>query len=232
MSVSAAAKICGLVRPDDAAIAAANGARYVGAIFAGGPRLVTPAAAKAVFDRAGTATRVVVVGHEPVDDIVRSAMAAGADIVQLHGDPSPRMVLDLRERWPGGIWAALRVQPEAFDFERAAALFAVADGVVLDAHVPGALGGTGVTLDWRVLQAPLAALRTADDVSAMLVLAGGLTPENVQIGIRLLSPDVVDVSSGVESAPGIKDQTRVQRFIAAARGDSAGDEQLSFAGVQ
>ena len=231
MSV-AAAKICGLVRPEDAAMAAASGARYVGAIFAGGPRLVTPAGAKAVFDRAGTATRVVVVGHEPVDDIVRSAMAAGADIVQLHGDPSPRMVLDLRERWPGGIWAALRVQPNAFDAERASALFAVADGVVLDAHVPGALGGTGVALDWRALRSPLAAMRAVDDASALLVLAGGLTPENVQIGIRLLSPDVVDVSSGVESAPGIKDQARTQRFIAAARGDSAGDEQLSFAGVQ
>ena len=227
-----AVKICGLVRPDDAAVAVASGARYVGAIFAGGPRVVSAAAARLVFEQAGTATRVVVVGHEPVDDIVRSAMAAGADIVQLHGDPSARMVLDLRERWPGGIWAALRVQPQAFDAVRAAALFAVADGVVLDAYVPGALGGTGIALDWRALQAPLTALRAADDATAMLVLAGGLTPENVRLGIQLLAPDVVDVSSGVESAPGIKDQMRVRRFITAARGDSAGDEQLSFAGVQ
>ena len=96
-----AVKICGLVRPGDAAAAVAAGARYTGAILAGGPRLLTPAGARAVFDAAGTATRVVVVGHEPVDDIVRGAMAAGADIVQLHGDPSPRMVQDLRERWPG-----------------------------------------------------------------------------------------------------------------------------------
>ncbi len=230
--MSAAAKICGLVRPGDAAAAAQAGARYVGAILAGGPRLVTAAGARAVFDQAGTATRVVVVGHEPVDDIVRAAMAAGADIVQLHGDPSPRMVLDLRERWPGGIWAALRVPPNAFDEERAAALFGVADGVVLDAYVPGALGGTGVAIDWKALEVPLRRVRAHDDASALLVLAGGLTAENVKLGIRLLLPDVVDVSSGVESSPGIKDHARVQRFVAAARGDSGDGEQLSLAGVQ
>jgi phosphoribosylanthranilate isomerase len=230
--VSSAAKICGLVRPADAACAATAGARYVGAILAGGPRLVTPADARRVFDAAGTATRVVVVGHEPVDDIVRHAMTAGADIIQLHGDPSARMVLDLRERWPGGIWAALRVPPQAFDADRASALFAAADGVVLDAFVPGALGGTGVPIDWRALAGPLAAIRAAESSTALLVLAGGLTPENVQSAIRLLDPDVVDVSSGVESAPGIKDHARVQRFVAAARGDSRGDEQLSLAGVQ
>ncbi len=230
--MTAAVKICGLTRPGDAAAAWAAGARYVGAILAGGPRLLTPSAARAVFDQAGTATRVVVVGHEPVDDIVRSAMEAGADIVQLHGDPSPRMVLDLRERWPGGIWAVLRVPPQSFDAERASALFGVADGVVLDAYVPGALGGTGVAIDWRALEVPLRAIRTAPESSALLILAGGLTPENVQKGIRLLSPDVVDVSSGVESAPGIKDQARLQRFVAAARGDSRDDEQLSLAGVQ
>ncbi len=225
------AKICGLVRPEDASIAAAAGARYVGTILAGGPRLVTTAQARAVFEAAGTAIRVVVVGHEPVDDIVRLGMAAGADIIQLHGDPSPRLVEELRERWPGGIWAALRVPPGPFDDARAGALFAVADGVVLDALVPGSLGGTGVAIDWRALQAPLHRLRSAPEHAALLILAGGLTPENVQVGVRLLSPDVVDVSSGVELSPGVKDHGRVTRFVAAARGDGE-DEQLSLAGVQ
>ena len=230
--MSTAAKICGLVRAEDAAAAAAAGARYVGAILAGGPRLLTPTAARTVFECAGTATRVVVVGHEPVDDIVRIGMAAGADIIQLHGDPSPRMVSDLRERWPGGIWAALRVPPNAFDRERAAALFAVADGVVLDAFVDGTLGGTGVAIDWRSLESSVRTVRDSDDATALLVLAGGLTPDNVRTAIRLLAPDVVDVSSGVESAPGIKDHARVQRFVAAARGESVDGDQLSFAGVQ
>jgi phosphoribosylanthranilate isomerase len=227
-----AVKICGLVRPEDAGFAAAEGARYVGAILAGGPRLVTAEGARRVFDRAGSATRVVVVGHEPVDDIVRVAMAAGADVVQLHGDPSPRMVEDLRARWPAGIWAALRVPARSFDHERAAALFAVADGVVLDAYVSGALGGTGVAIDWNALEAPLSRVRSASEASALLVLAGGLTPDNVAAAVRVLAPDVVDVSSGVEAAPGIKDHARVRRFIAGARGDSGDDEQLSLAGVQ
>ncbi len=230
--MSAAVKICGLVRPTDAAAAVSSGARYVGAILAGGPRVVSPDGARSVFAQAGTATRVVVVGHEPVDDIVRHAMAAGADIVQLHGDPSPRMVLDLRERWPGGIWAVLRVPPEAFDAVRAEELFAVADGVVLDTFMPGALGGTGVSFDWRALASPLKVVRNAAESRALLVLAGGLNPENVQTGVRLLAPDVVDVSSGVESAPGIKDHARVQRFIAAVRGGGGDDEQLSLAGVE
>lgn len=206
--MSTAVKICGLVRPADAEAAVSAGARYVGAVLAGGPRLVTPAGARLVFDQAGTATRVVVVGHEPVDDIVRHAMAAGADIIQLHGDPSPRLVQDLRERWPAGIWAALRVAPQSFDADRAAALFAVADGVVLDTFVAGTLGGSGVSIDWRAIEAPLHAIRSDAEASALLILAGGLTPENVRIGIRLLRPDVVDVSSGVESAPGIKDHAR------------------------
>jgi phosphoribosylanthranilate isomerase len=221
-----------MMRPGDATAAVAAGARYIGAVLAGGPRRVTPAQARDVFDAAGTATRVVVVGHEPVDDIVRHAMQAGADIVQLHGDPSPRMVLDLRERWPGGIWAALRVPPQAFDSRRAAELFAVADGVVIDAYVHGALGGTGVAVDWRGIAAPLQAVRACEDASGLLVLAGGLTANNVRMGIRTLSPDVVDVSSGVESAPGIKDHARVQRFVTAARDGRSDDEQLSLAGVQ
>lgn len=227
-----AVKICGLTRGEDASCAAASGARYAGAILAGGPRRLTTDGARAVFDHAGTATRVVVVGHEPVDDLVHVAMAAGADIVQLHGDPSARMVLDLRERWPGGIWAALRVPVHGFDVDRAAALFAVADGVVLDAFVEGQLGGTGVTMDWRAMKGPLARVRAAADSTALCVLAGGLRPDNVRLAVELLSPDVVDVSSGVESAPGIKDHERVRRFIAATRGDSEGDEQLSFAGVR
>ena len=226
-----AVKICGLTRVADAGHAAGAGARYVGTILAGGPRLVTPAQARTVFEAAGTATRVVVVGHEPVDDIVRAGMAAGADIIQLHGDPSPALVTELRERWPGGIWSVLRVPSGSFDRTRAAALFAVSDGVVLDALVPGTLGGTGVAIDWRSLQAPVQTLRQDPECTALLILAGGLTPENVRSGIQLLTPDVVDVSSGVEVSPGVKDHGRVTRFIAVARGDSE-DEQLTLAGVQ
>ena len=89
-----------------------------------------------------------------------------------------------------------------------------------------------VSIDWRALQAPLQTIRDSEEASALLVVAGGLTPDNVRTAIRLLSPDVVDVSSGVETSPGIKDHARVQRFVAAARGDNVDGDQLSFAGVQ
>jgi phosphoribosylanthranilate isomerase len=227
----AAVKICGITRASDAAAAVAGGARYVGTILAGGPRLVTPVHARAVFDAARGATRVVIVGHEPPEDIVQHAMTAGADIVQLHGDPSPASVAALRERWPGGIWAAMRLASADLDIARAKALFAAADGVVLDAHAPNALGGTGVTLDWRALAPALDEVRADDACDALLVLAGGLRPENVWTAVQLVRPDVVDVSSGVEVSPGVKDLSRVQRFIAAAHGSPSDGEQLSLPGV-
>jgi phosphoribosylanthranilate isomerase len=92
-----------------------------------------------------------------------------------------------------------------------------ADALVLDAKVPGQLGGTGVALDWAALANDVSAWRAAHP-GVRLVLAGGLTPENVQRAIGLLGPDVVDVSSGVESAPGIKDPERLQAFVDAVRG--------------
>jgi len=84
----------------------------------------------------------------------------------------------------------------------------------LDAHVPGKLGGTGVTLPWAMLIERLQPLRSR---AAKLVLAGGLRPENVASAIRVLQPDVVDVSSGVETAPGIKDHARMRAFRDAVR---------------
>jgi phosphoribosylanthranilate isomerase len=96
---------------------------------------------------------------------------------------------------------------------RAAELFSAADAVLLDAHVAGTLGGTGTTLDWLGLAAAVADVRG----DGTLVLAGGLTPRNVDGAIRALRPDVVDVSSGVERSPGVKDHSRMRAFAAATR---------------
>jgi phosphoribosylanthranilate isomerase len=87
-------------------------------------------------------------------------------------------------------------------------MFSVGDGLLLDAAVPGKLGGTGVTLPWAELAEPLRELRRFKRI----ILAGGLRPENVGQAIAALSPDVVDVSSGVESSPGIKDHGRMREF--------------------
>jgi phosphoribosylanthranilate isomerase len=96
-------------------------------------------------------------------------------------------------------------------------LWAAADALLLDAHVPGKLGGTGTTLPWRTMAADLRELRAAAGPESRLVLAGGLTPDNVGEAILLLRPDVVDVSSGVERAPGIKDHDRMHAFADAVR---------------
>jgi phosphoribosylanthranilate isomerase len=99
----------------------------------------------------------------------------------------------------------------------AAALWSAADGLLLDAHVPGKLGGTGTALPWRAMAAGLRELRAVAGARSRLVLAGGLTPDNVGEAILVLHPDVVDVSSGVERAPGIKDHDRMHAFAEAVR---------------
>lgn len=205
-------KFCGLTRPEDAREAVALGASFVGAVFAGGPRLVTPARARELFEGAGTpAERVGVFGADSPDEIDEVARESGVDIIQLHGDPRAADVRALRARFAGRIWAAARSDGSLLP-EWAEELFQEADAVLLDARAPGALGGTGLTLEWSALARSVEELRGSTPV----VLAGGLRPENVAEAIRMLSPDVVDVSSGVESAPGVKDHARMRAFIEAA----------------
>ena len=215
---SPAVKFCGLVRAEDAATAARLGAAHVGSIFAGGPRAVTAAVARrnarAARDAAAPGARpasVGVFGGQPLDVVLELAEAAELDAVQLHADPDADAVTALRAHWRGESWAVLRVPGSALP-GHAAELFAVADAVVLDARVAGGpLGGTGTTLPWAALADAVAAVRGA----TRLVLAGGLTPENVAAAAAALAPDVVDVSSGVERAPGVKDPARMAALVAA-----------------
>jgi phosphoribosylanthranilate isomerase len=206
-------KFCGLTRRDDAAAAAALGASYVGVIFAGGPRELAPEAAQSVLAGAnGGARRVGVFGASAPKEIAALAVELGLDVVQLHADPTPRDVEHLRNSWGGIVWAALRVGQDGLP-TGADALFRAADAVVLDARAPGRLGGTGVPLDWPGLRAAVEGARRW----GRLVLAGGLTPENVAEAVAALAPEVVDVSSGVEQAPGVKDHARMRAFALAAR---------------
>ena len=206
-------KFCGMTRAADAEYAASLGAAYVGVIFAKSPRRVDPAAAAAVLagvrERAST---VGVFGDATVETIGTVASDLRLDVVQLHGDPSPDVVDSMRRRFSGAVWAAVRIGGSALP-DTAAGLLAVADAVVLDARVAGQLGGTGHSFDWNAIARTLE--RRSDD--ARVVLAGGLSPENVARAVRIISPDVVDVSSGVESAPGIKDHARMRAFRDAVR---------------
>jgi phosphoribosylanthranilate isomerase len=207
-------KICGLTRREDAAAARGAGAAYLGVIFAGGPRLLTAEGAGEVLAGAGEARRVGVFGAATPEEIGRIAHVAGLDVVQLHADPGAADVEAARSAFGGQVWAALRVRGVELP-PHAAELFAVADGVVVDAHVPGALGGTGVSVAWEALGESLARMRAVG--RALFVLAGGLTPQNVTRAIGALAPDVVDVSSGVERAPGIKDHSLLRAFGDAVR---------------
>ena len=210
-------KFCGMTRPQDAALAAEIGASYVGVVFADGPRRVEPAVGCRILDAAGPAIkRVGVFGTNNADVIGQAAEVARLDVVQLHADPSISDVRAVRQKFRGEVWAAIRIAGSHIRADDAQ-LFATADAVVLDARSDKRLGGTGEALPWNDLEADLA----RDRRSSAVVLAGGLKPGNVGAAIRTLGPDVVDVSSGVESSPGVKDPWLMREFYAAATGHRA-----------
>ena len=211
-------KFCGMMRKEDADAAAALGARYIGVVFAESPRQVSDERAREVFASIPLGiSRVGVFGDTKPEQIAARAEALGLDVVQLHGDPKPRMIARVRKRWHGRVWAVQRISDTLPDSARE--LFEVSDGVVLDARTPDQLGGTGVTLPWEDLKERVDLFRPP---RAKLVLAGGLTPENVARAIGVLRPDVVDVSSGVELMVGVKDHARMQAFRDAVLGARVG----------
>ncbi len=203
-------KFCGLTRPDDAALAASLGASFVGAILVGGSRVLTPAAARDVLAAAVGPRRVAVVKLTTPDLMANQGRDAGADILQVHADPTLEQIRALRGAWNGDIWAVVRLgaNPTRGDL---ADLFAAADAVLVDHLVASGLGGSGQRFDWNEHASTLSAARG----KGRLVLAGGLTSDNISDAVRTLAPDVVDVSSGVEDAPGIKSPDRMRAFVRA-----------------
>jgi phosphoribosylanthranilate isomerase len=209
-----AVKICGLTRPEDAARAEAVGAQYLGVILAGGPRRLDRSRAAAVLGpRRPGIQRVAVFGDQSIDELLRMSDALDLDILQLHGDPSADLLRALQARTPRALWPVLRVEGTTLPLN-ATDVARTTGAVVLDAKVVGQLGGTGVSLDWRGLTGAVASLRRAVP-GLQLVLAGGLRDDNVARAMALLEPDVVDVSSGVEDAPGVKDPAAIARFVSA-----------------
>ena len=202
-------KICGLTRADDAEFADAAGAAYLGVIFAGGPRERSPADARATL--AGRrAKRVGVFASQSEAEIADIASVVGLHVIQLHGDADSARIRAVRAATGLEVWAVVRtadgVLPGHVDD-----VADVADALLIDALAPGVLGGTGRVVPWARLGESL------DEMTAgyRIVLAGGLTPENVGEAISYVSPMIVDVSSGVESAPGVKEPARIRAFIAA-----------------
>jgi phosphoribosylanthranilate isomerase len=212
--VLAKVKFCGMTRPQDAALAAEIGVNYVGVVFAEGPRRVTPTQGRTILDAAGPSVRRVgVFGTNAPEEIARASEEARLDVVQLHADPTTADIRAVRNSFGGDVWAAIRIAGAHIPAE-SEMLFTAADAIVLDARSERGLGGTGEALPWSDLAVDLA----RDRGSAAVVLAGGLKPGNVASAVRTLAPDVVDVSSGVEASPGIKDAQLMRDFYAAATG--------------
>ena len=218
-------KICGLRHPADVAAVAAAGAAYAGFVFfPKSPRNVSVDEARALCLEAplGLAKVALVVDADDatLDQIIE---AVPLDMLQLHGHETPNRVAEIRARYGLPVMKAVGVADEGdlaavFDYSL------VADQLLIDAKPPkGAAlpGGNGLSFDWRLV-AQRRWLRP-------WMLAGGLTPENVAEAIRLTNARQVDVSSGVESAPGVKDSAKIAAFVTAAH--RAGERDVAGAGL-
>jgi phosphoribosylanthranilate isomerase len=199
-------KICGITRPEDAAHAALCGADAVGLVFyPASPRAVDVAQARAVVEALPPFVTVVALFVDPAPATVREVLAAlPVGLLQFHGDEPP-------EACEGYGRPYLKAVPmrEGVDLAGQARRYASAAGLLLDSYRVGLKGGTGVTFDWSRIPA---------DLGKPLILAGGLTPENVGEAVRRVRPYAVDVSGGVEAAKGVKDPERVAAFIRGVTG--------------
>lgn len=207
-------KICGVTRPEDALEAARAGAHAIGMIFCESPRRIEPGRAREIVRALPPFVAAVgVFAGSPPEQVIAVAREVGLCAVQLHGEESPEVVREVAQAVK--VIKSVRVRDEASLAGLEA--FDGASALLFDAHVQGALGGTGRTFDWALLERALGRLRKP------WILAGGLTPENVEAAVRRLRPWAVDTSSGVEARPGVKDPARVREFIAKVRRSDDGD---------
>lgn len=209
-------KICGITRVEDARAAAEAGADAIGFVFyPPSPRAVSPARAAAIA--AALPRGVAIVGvfvNETVARMAEVRARVGLDCIQLHGDEAPEVALAL----PCPTIRAFRAAPR--DLEEAARIARYpAAAVLVDGARAGFYGGTGVP----AAQGAVAAARRA----RRWILSGGLAPENVAAKIAAFAPWGVDVSTGVEAAPGIKDSNRIAAFMAAVRASGSGPRKAA-----
>lgn len=209
---TAAIKICGISTGDSLEAAIRARAAHIGLVFfAKSPRAVSPSEAAQLSERAAGRIGRVGLFVDADDALLGDAVgAAKLDALQLHGSETPERAAQLRARFGIPVWKALSVATAA-DVARADAYAGAADLILFDAKTPkGTLpGGMGLSFDWSLVanwKGPLA-----------WGLAGGLEPGNVAEAIRLTGAPLVDTSSGVESAPGVKDEARIAAFCAAVR---------------
>ena len=198
-------KICGITNIDDAMAAADAGADALGFVFfKKSPRYITPEKAAAIISRLPVfVTSVGVFVDEPGEEILKIVEETGIDVIQLHGDEPPESCLLPRRVIKGIRVKSLESLEPLNEYQNIVSAF------LLDAYAPGMPGGTGQVFNWEI------AIEAKK--FGRIILAGGLTPENISEAIKRVRPYAIDVSSGVELEKGKKDHQKIRLFIKRAR---------------
>lgn len=195
-------KICGITNLDDALLAASLGADALGFIFVPhSPRYLTPETARAIISHLPPfVTPVAVLVDESLAQANEIMTVSGCRVAQLHGGESPEYLA--RFTWSAYKGIAIATSSDL----QAIAPYSNAQAVLLDTKVNGQLGGTGLSFDWQLA-------RAARQFGCPIILAGGLSPENVVEALTIAQPDAIDVGSRVECEPGRKDPERLKRLF-------------------
>lgn len=203
-------KICGITRLEDALLACELGADAIGLVMTpSSPRCVPLDRARAIRHALPSFVSAVVLTHDlPAGRVAEIVDSLRPDLIQFHGSEDAAFCESFGVRYTRAVGMAGEV-----DVREIIASHPRARGFVLDGHPPGAQGGQGRTFDWS---------RIPGDLGRPVILAGGLNPDNVAEAIRSVRPWAVDLASGVESAPGIKDAVKMRAFFAAVHAADAG----------
>lgn len=205
-------KFCGLKTPDSVDAAVAAGAGWIGFnFFPPSPRALSPDLARALIQRMPASVGKVAVLVDPDDALIDAVLAAGCNVLQFHGAEPPERLAAAKARTGAEVWRAAGVKTRA-DITAAIAASRSADRLLLDAKAStesGLPGGNGLSFDWRLLDGMA--------LPGPWGLSGGLDAGNVGAALALLRPAFVDVSSGIEDAPGVKSVFKIRAFAEAVR---------------
>lgn len=206
-------KICGIKDVPALNAAVHAGAHYVGFVFfEKSPRYIAPPQAAHLVRQLPSTVKAVGLFVDPTDAYLEAALGATTlDVIQLHGHETPERVAEIKATWHMPVIKALPISTPD-DLQQVSAYENIADWILFDAKPPKNAevpGGAGVSFDWSILK--------DKKFKKPWMLSGGLDKDNVQEALSLLSPDGVDVSSGVESSRGMKDPQKIEAFIKAAK---------------
>lgn len=206
-------KICGIKTPNILSVAASAGARFAGLVFVQlSPRYIHPEAARLLCRASPTGLKNVGLFVNPDDEnLLRICEQVPIDMIQLHGTESPARVQEIKSRTGLPIIKSFSIS-NTDDLNSVTSYIPIIDWILFDAKAPqdsNIAGGNGVSFDWTILR--------DKKFDKPWMLSGGLTPENVSEALSILSPDAVDVSSGVEITRGVKDVQKIKDFCAAVK---------------